>query len=352
MSPDDQTSTDGTRAARHGDGTDGPRPRIAVTMGDPRGIGHEVIASALASPSVRRLADFRLIGPEGLIDTPREREREVGEVRAESVGSWDPATGGDRDAGRVAGAAVERAVELARSGKVDGLVTAPVAKEALATAGYDYPGHTEMLRDRTAAPEVTMMMAAESTPLPTPLDHPLRMALVTGHVALRDVPDRLTVDRVVKRSRLAIDALRDWWGIERPRLVFAGLNPHASEGGLFGDEEERILEPAAARVSEGEGVEVGGLFPADTVFRECLRGEADAVIVPYHDVGLAVIKTLALEHGVNVTAGLPFPRTSPDHGTAFDIAGTGQADPRSMIAAVRLCARFCRTGRSSGTGAE
>jgi len=343
MPPDDENSTEGTRAARHGEETNGPRPRIAITMGDPRGIGPEVVASALASPSVRRLADFHLLGPDGLVEAPREREREVGEVAIESVGSWDPGTGGELEAGRVAGAAVERAIELAESGEVDGLVTAPVAKDALNAAGYDYPGHTEMLRDRTSASEVTMMMAAESTPLPAPLDHPLRMALVTGHIALRDVPDELTVERVVQRSRLAVGALRDWWGLDRPRLAFAGLNPHASEGGLFGDEEKRILEPAAARVADAEEIEVTGIFPADTVFRESLRGDVDAVVVPYHDVGLAVIKTLALEHGVNVTAGLPFPRTSPDHGTAFDIAGTGDADPRSMIAAVRLCARFCRT---------
>lgn len=345
MPPEDESGTDGTRAARHGDDTEGPRPRIAITVGDPRGIGHEVVASALASPSVRRLADFRLLGPAGLVEAPREREREVGEVRHENVGSWDAGAGGDREAGRVAGAAVERAVELARAGEVDGLATAPVAKDALFAAGYEYPGHTEMLRDRTSASEVTMMMSAETTPLPAPLDHPLRMALITGHVALRDVPGELSVERTVQRSRLAVDALRDWWGIEAPRLAFAGLNPHASEGGLFGDEEARILEPAAARVAEAEGIEVAGVFPADTVFRESLRGEVDAVVVPYHDVGLAVIKTMALEHGVNVTAGLPFPRTSPAHGTAFDIAGTGDADPRSMIAAIRLCARFCRTAQ-------
>ncbi len=348
---DDESTTEGTRAARHGGETDGPRPRIAVTLGDPRGIGHEVVASALASPSVRRLADFRLLGPEGLVETPREREREVGEVVTESVGSWDPASDGRREAGRAAGAAVERALELAEAGEIDGLVTAPVAKGALTAAGYDYPGHTEMLRDRTSAPEVTMMMAAETTPLPAPLDHPLRMALLTGHVPLREVPGRITVERVVERSRLAARALRDWWGLERPALAFAGLNPHASEGGLFGDEEERVLEPAAARVADGGEVEVAGVFPADTVFRQSLRGDVDAVVAPYHDVGLAVIKTLALEYGVNVTAGLPFPRTSPDHGTAFDIAGTGEADPRSMIAAIRLCARFCRTARAGAEAA-
>ncbi len=168
------------------------------------------------------------------------------------------------------------------------------------------------------------------------------MALVTVHVPLREVPRLLTVSRIVKRAAIAARGLRDWWGIARPRLAFAGLNPHASEGGLFGDEEERVIRPAMERLAREENVDVSGPFPADTVFRRCIGGEADLVVVPYHDVGLAVLKTIAPETGVNVTTGLPFPRTSPDHGTAFDIAGRGQADPRSMAAAIDLCARFCQ----------
>jgi 4-hydroxythreonine-4-phosphate dehydrogenase len=186
--------------------------------------------------------------------------------------------------------------------------------------------------------EVAMVMAAETTPL----EGPLRVALVTVHVPLREVPRLLTVSRIVKRAAIAARGLRDWWGITHPRLAFAGLNPHASEGGLFGDEEERVIRPAMERLAREETVEVSGPFPADTVFRRCIGGEADLVVVPYHDVGLAVLKTIAPETGVNVTTGLPFPRTSPDHGTAFDIAGRGQADPRSMAAAIDLCAGFCR----------
>lgn len=233
---------------------------------------------------------------------------------------------------------MEEAIRLAADGEVDGLVTAPLSKAALRRAGWDVPGHTELLRDRLGAAEVTMMMAAERTPL----DGPLRLALLTAHLPLRDVPDRLTVPLVRDRARIAVRALREWWGLDRPRLAFAGVNPHASEGGLFGDEEERVLAPAIERLADEEDVEVTGILPADTVFRRCLEGAVDLVVVPYHDVGLAVLKTLALETGVNVTAGLPLPRTSPDHGTAMDIAGLGAADPTSMCEAVDLCVRFAR----------
>ena len=313
----------------------GGRPRLAVTLGDPRGIGPEVAAAAARAPEIREAAELLTVGPEGVLPDALE-------VPRIDTGRWDPAPGRAEElAGRLAARAVERACDLALADEVDGIVTAPLSKAALAAAGRPWPGHTEFLRDRTGVEEVTMMMVAEATPL----DGPLRMALLTGHVPLREVPDRLTPELVFVRSRIAGRALREWWGLDRPTLAFAGVNPHASEGGLFGDEEARVLEPAMRRLQErGEGIRIDGLHPADTVFRRCLDGRADAVVVPYHDVGLAVLKTVALESGVNVTAGLPFPRTSPDHGTAFDIAGRGEADPSSMIEAVRLCARFCAAG--------
>ncbi|MFQ5889451.1 MAG: PdxA family protein [Gemmatimonadota bacterium] len=313
-----------------------PRPRIALTCGDPRGIGPEVIAGALGDAAVRAAAEYVLIGPERLIPAGTVAGAEV---RFEPIGRW-PAPGpgpGEVEAGRLSGSAVERAIELALRGEVDGVVTAPLSKRALAAAGYPYPGHTELLQARTGVPEVTMMMAAERTSL----GGPLRLALLTTHIALRDVPSELTVERAVRRAGIAVAALREWWGMSRPRIAWAALNPHASEGGLFGDEEERVLEHAAARLTAEGGCENLGIFPADTVFRRCLDGSADAVVVPYHDVGLAVLKTIAPEAGVNITAGLPFPRTSPDHGTAFDIAGRGICDARSMTAAILLCARFC-----------
>lgn len=307
-----------------------------MTLGDPRGIGAEVVAGALAAGRGDRMRDdveFLLIGPSnlmpaGLVDFP--------EIRCEAVGTW---TGrGEAEAGHASVAAIERGIELALSGEIDGLVTAPIAKAALAAGGHPWPGHTELLRERCGVPDVTMLMGAEATPL----GGPLRIALLTVHVALRDVPALLDEDLVVRRSLIAAEALRDWWGIARPRLAYAGVNPHASEGGLFGDEEARILEPAMRRVARHDGLEVVGLHPADTVFRRCIDGRADVVMTPFHDVGLAVLKTLAPDQGINVTAGLPFPRTSPDHGTAFDIAGRGVADARSMGAAIDACVRFCR----------
>lgn len=314
--------------------------RIGVTLGDPRGIGPEVVAGALAAPSLPD-AEFLVIGPRRAFPAgPASRTT----VRLDPVGEWSG--GDDAAAGRVSIEAVERGIELALDGTIDGLVTAPISKAAVAAAGHPWPGHTELLRERTGVDDVTMIMAAETTPL----GGPLRVALLTVHVALRDVPGLLTRELVERRSRIAADALRDWWDIPEPRLAFAGVNPHASENGLFGDEEAATIRPAMRRLEESSTARVSGPFPADTVFRRCIRGEADLVVVPYHDVGLAVLKTVAPEHGVNVTAGLPFPRTSPDHGTAFDIAGRGRADARSMTAAIRACVRFCRAATKRDEG--
>lgn len=313
-------------------------PRIGITLGDPRGIGPEVIASALAAPAVREAARYVLIGPESL---PASAGDEIsGDLEREVVGVWTPEShDAERAAGEVSGRSIDRGAVLAATGEIDGLVTGPISKRALQAAGYEFPGHTELLRDRTGVGEVTMMMVAERTPL----GGPLRLALLTAHIPLRDVPRELTVDLAVRRTRIAVNALRDWWGLAHPRVAFAGLNPHAGESGLLGDEEARVLEPAAERVGVETGAEIVGVLPADTVFRHAIDGGADLVVTPYHDVGLAVLKTVARDEGVNVTAGLPFPRTSPDHGTAFDIAGTGRANPGAMIAAIELCARFCNT---------
>lgn len=316
-------------------------PRIGITLGDPRGIGPEVVAGALDGDGVSDGPELLLIGPpESIAPSLLDRLR----ISHETVGRWRG--GGEAEAGRVSIEAVERGIRLALDGAIDGLVTAPISKAAVAAAGHPWPGHTELLRERCGVDEVTMIMAAERTPL----GGALRIALLTVHVALREVPGLLTVELIERRSRIAAAGLRDWWGIERPRLAFAGLNPHASEGGLFGDEEARVLGPAMRRLERLEGLRVGGPFPADTVFRRMIGGEADLVVAPYHDVGLAVLKTLAPEHGINVTTGLPFPRTSPDHGTAFDIAGRGQADARSMRAAVEACVRFCVTARTGERG--
>ncbi|HLM69109.1 MAG TPA: 4-hydroxythreonine-4-phosphate dehydrogenase PdxA, partial [Longimicrobium sp.] len=207
------------------------------------------------------------------------------------------------------------------------------------------PGHTEMLGELTGAADVVMMMAAERTAL----GGPLRVVLATTHLALRDVPAALSPDLLVRQARLTAEGLRRLWGIASPRIALCAVNPHASDGGLFGDEEARIVEPAL-RLLAGAGVDARGPIPADTVFTRAVRGEFDAVVAPYHDVGMAAFKTAAFGAGVNVTLGLPFPRTSPDHGTALDIAGRGVADPSSMkeaiLLAVRLAQRFDRAGNA------
>lgn len=313
------------------------RPKIAITLGDPRGIGPEITCAALEDPELASAADFIVIGPDPA--TLDLGSLAYGCAEHVAIGSWNH--GGDREAGRLSGQAIDLGISMALSGTVDGLVTAPIAKTALHAAGYDFPGHTEFLRDRCGVPDVTMIMAAEETAL----GGALRVALLTVHVPLREVPDLLDVELVVRRSTIAARSLREWWGIGLPRLALAGVNPHASEKGLFGDEEERVLRPAVERLAASADFEIAGIFPADTVFRKCLDGSVDAVVVPYHDVGLAVLKTVAGNTGVNVTAGLPFPRTSPDHGTAFDIAGRGLADSSSMRSAVGECIRFCRRGR-------
>lgn len=292
-------------------------PRIAITLGDPRGIGPEIVAKALAD---RVPAHYTVIGSTDQIDAIPADARV-------SVGAWKAGSGArpeDRPrvnrAGQLAGHAVERAVRMVQAGEVDAIVTAPVEKHALHLAGFRYPGHTEWLAHLAGDIDVAMMLASDR----------LRVVLVTTHVAFRDVPVLLTLDRVVRTGRTTIAALREWFGISEPRLALCAVNPHAGEQGLFGDEEGRVLEPAARALG------AAGPFPADTVFVRAMRGEFDAVLAPYHDVGMTAIKVASFGRGVNVTLGLPYPRTSPDHGTAFDIAGTDRADAGSMREAITM----------------
>lgn len=282
------------------------------------------MAAALAAPLE---ADVVVVGAGDQIAGLPARERiSVGAWRAgsgERAGP-DASPADDRSralrAGRLAGHAVERAVRLAQAGEVDAIVTAPASKHALHLAGFPFPGHTEWLAHLAGDVEVAMMLAADR----------FRVVLVTTHVPLRDVPALLTTDRVVRTGRITQRALAELWGIAAPRLALCALNPHAGESGLLGDEDARVLRPAA------EALGARGPLPADTVFVRALRGEFDAVLAPYHDVGMTAIKVAAFGRAVNVTLGLPFIRTSPDHGTAFDIAGTGTADPASMRAALEL----------------
>jgi 4-hydroxythreonine-4-phosphate dehydrogenase len=246
------------------------------------------------------------------------------------VGEWRP----DRDAaaaGELAGRAIEAATRLALNGEVDGIVTAPVDKAALLAGGFDFPGHTEMLAALTHS-RVAMMLAATRASIAG--GSPLRVVLATTHIPLRDVPDAVTARAIGDAAATTRTGLRDWFGIAEPRLALCALNPHAGDGKRFGSEDDDVLRPAARAAG------LQGPFPADTVFVRAMRGEFDAVIAPYHAVGMTAIKVAAFGSAVNVTLGLPFPRCSPDHGTALDIAGRGIADAGSMIQAVLLCAQI------------
>ena len=285
--------------------------RLAVTAGDPRGIGPEIIVKALADSRVGGRSDLVIVGPEG-----------CGVDVDESIGEWSPA-GDIALAGNLAGRAVKRAAELAMNREVRGIVTAPLDKAALLAGGFNHPGHTEMLAELTHS-KVAMMLASDR----------LRVVLATTHLPLRDVISRLSEDLIVEIAEITRKSLREWFGIAEPRIALCAVNPHAGDGGRFGTEDDEILAPAARRAG------IDGPFPADTVFVRALRGAFDAVIAPYHDVGMTAIKVASFGSAVNVTLGLPFPRTSPDHGTALDIARRGIADPSSFIEALLLCRRI------------
>lgn len=317
----------------------GPREvQLAVTLGDPGGIGPEVAARALAAGAQ---SDPPLCADSVRVIGPVERAGEFS-------GSWlFEAVGGAAAGlhpGRAAGMAIERAVELALSGAVDAIVTAPVHKPGLAAAGY-HPGHTEMLMALSGTDEAGMLMCDEGDGAGTA---PRRVMLATIHIPLAEVAASVDKALLVSQTRLLGVALRSDWGLTAPRIALCALNPHASDNGMFGTEERDVYEPAIAAL-DGDPWHVTGPVPADTVFVRAFSGEFDAVVAPYHDVGMAAFKTAAFGRGVNVTLGLPFVRTSPDHGTAFDIAGRGLADPSSMVAAIRLAMRLARERRTPRT---
>jgi 4-hydroxythreonine-4-phosphate dehydrogenase len=291
--------------------------RVGITLGDPRGIGPEIAEKVLAGPPSG--AEYVVVGPDGVI-SPSPEKRAVSPVQA-------------LEAGRFVGASIARAVAMALAGEVDAIVTGPAEKHALHLAGYKYPGHTEFLAHLAGDVPVAMMLASDR----------LRVVLVTTHIPLRSVPAALTTEAVVQTGRITRDALKNWWGIAEPRLAVCALNPHAGEQGLFGSEDDTVLAPAARTLK------AAGPLPADTVFVRAIRGEFDAVLAPYHDVGMTAIKVASFGKAVNVTLGLPFIRTSPDHGTAFDIAGKGVADPSSMYEAVRVAVELARR-RAQGSG--
>jgi 4-hydroxythreonine-4-phosphate dehydrogenase len=289
-------------------------PRVALTVGDPAGIGPEIAAKAAADPGVREVCEPVVYAPP--VD-------DAGFV----PGRLDPR------AGRAAYDVIVRAVADARRGEVHAIATAPVSKEAFRMAGLPWKGHTDLLAHLTGSPFVAMMFDSPA----------LRVVLATVHVPLAEVPGMLTGDLMTRTIRLAAGELPRF-GVGVPRLAVAALNPHAGEHGLMGREDDEVIGPSVD-ACRGEGIDVSGPFPADTVFLRAHRGEFDAVVACYHDQGLIPVKLLAFGRAVNVTLGLPIVRTSVDHGTAFDIAGRGVADPGSMIEAVRLAAKLAGGGR-------
>ena len=281
-------------------------PRIGITAGDPAGIGPEIAQKAAADPRVRAACEPLFYGP--------DRSFAPGVLAAA--------------AGQSAYETIVRAVRDAQAGGIDGIATAPINKEALSLAGLPWRGHTDMLAALTNTPNVAMMFWSEK----------LRVVLATIHISLAEVPAALTPEVLWTVIGLTARALPRF-GFARPRLALAGLNPHAGEHGLIGSEDAQILAPAVQSARQ-EGIDITGPLPADTVFVRAVRGEFDAVVACYHDQGLIPVKLMAFGEAVNVTLGLPIIRTSVDHGTAFDIAGQGIANPESMVQAVLLAAKL------------
>lgn len=316
-------------------------PTIAVTMGDPAGIGPEIVAKAweqttlpqrpiiIGDPEILTevVEDLGLSYSIKSLDTIEQasfsqEQMEVLVVR-ERLGKIKPGAV-DAHCGQAAFDYIAAAIRLAMEGHIQGIATAPIHKEAFAAANIHYPGHTEVLADLSGSPEIAMMLVNED----------LRVVLVTIHCSLREAIERANFEAQVKTIQLAHkNALK--FGIKHPKVAVAGLNPHAGEGGLFGCEEIEIIKPAI-ETAQKQGIDVSGPWPGDTVFMNARKGKFDIVVAQYHDQGLIPIKTLGFETGVNITLGLPFVRTSPDHGTAFDIVGQGIANPSSLLSAITL----------------
>ncbi|WP_121629941.1 4-hydroxythreonine-4-phosphate dehydrogenase PdxA [Tropicibacter alexandrii] len=316
---------------------------IALTCGEPAGIGPELAEAAWSA--LRTDLPFVWLGdpahlpgtvPAQVVTNPDEALH----VCATALPVWPVPCAGPRTPGQPQPAqaqgvidSIMRGVDLVQAGQASALCTLPIHKQALAEgAGFAYPGHTEFLCALGGVDEVVMMLASDQ----------LRVVPVTIHIAVADVPAALTPDLLERRIRITHDALVRKFGLPAPRIAVAGLNPHAGEGGRMGTEEQTLIAPVLDRL-RAEGMEIAGPLPGDTMFHAAARARYDVAVCMYHDQALIPIKTLDFDRGVNVTLGLPFIRTSPDHGTAFDIAGTGLANPSSTIEALRLAARLART---------
>lgn len=318
-------------------------------MGDPAGIGPEVIAKALAGTALRRLCRPIVIGSVPVMEQtfkslklkfkvvriqghdpkpPRVSDVAVLDPLEQPLGKFTPGVAA-AETGAASVTFIKKGVELAQIGCIDGIVTGPINKEAINMAGCHYPGHTELLADLTQAKESGMMIVGG----------PLRIMFVTTHVAIKDLASLLTQAKIEKSIRLAHLALTQLYGIKQPKIGVAALNPHAGEHGLFGNEEARVILPAA-RAAQAQGILASDPLPADTLFGKAAKGQYDGIVAMYHDQGLIPLKLVAFGTCVNLTVGLPIIRTSVDHGTAFDIVGKGIADPGSLLEAVKLAAKL------------
>ncbi len=319
---------------------------LVITMGDPTGVGPEIIVKALLqgdldqvqlplliagdaavlSRAAEVLGAKAILDGDGLIVAGRTLAMQsLTDLPATELEYGRP----DSACGKAMATYVGWAAEQCLAGKAAGMVTAPINKKAINDAGINFPGHTELLADRCGVDKVVMMLAGDR----------LRVCLVTTHLPLADVPSALTAADVLETIRIADNSLRRQFGIEKPQLAVLGLNPHAGEAGLFGNEEGKIISPAIEQACS-EGIVASGPHSADTLFHFAAAGKYDAVICMYHDQGLIPLKLLHFEDGVNVTLGLPIVRTSVDHGTAYDLAGTGQASCTSLVAAIRMAAKM------------
>jgi 4-hydroxythreonine-4-phosphate dehydrogenase len=328
------------------------KPVVAVTMGDPSGIGPEVILKALADPSIKKTCNPLILADWGVLQRIRGSGRTAKLICWKNNRPLLPLLQGDafvvcplsslsvkesrpgrpvKAGGHAAYRYIYVAAKLALSNVADAIATAPISKSILIDAGYNYPGHTELLADLSRTRECRMMLIGKK----------LRVVPVTGHLAYSKVPRHLTRDGIRITLELTYRSLRDFFGISRPRIAVAALNPHGGEEGIFGNEEKKIIEPAV-RSAKKAGIESHGPYPADSLFHQAVQGDYDAVVCMYHDQGLIPLKLHHFFGGVALTLGPPFIRTSVDHGTAYDIAGTGKADETSMREAILLAARLAR----------
>ena len=326
-------------------------PKVGITMGDPTGIGPEIIVKVLSDKSAFRFCRPIVLGDRKVMEraitltnsTLKVNEMKTLEeskykddmlnlislstINVDEIGYGSPT----QACGRAMVGYIEKAVKLVLAGKIDAITTAPINKKALSDAGYSYPGHTELLAELTGSREYVMMLTGDK----------LKVALVTIHCGLREIFHLLTIDKIVTTIRITHSALVNFFGEINPKIAVAGLNPHAGEGGLFGKEEEEIILPAVKQAQQ-LGIGVEGPLPPDTLFYHAAKGAYSAVVSMYHDQGLIPLKLLHFEDAVNVTLGLPLIRTSVDHGTAYDIAGTGKANPLSLLNALKLAAGMAK----------